>query len=116
MTDRTDRTDPIDRIGGTDEVRPDEPPGARPGDAVFQVGDRVRVASSDEFRQQLIGREGYVVASSPLDHPVLCAVVFSEGGRWTMLRGVDELDLIDRPGQPVRLTTRRPPSGGSVNT
>jgi len=76
----------------------------------FGVGDVVRLAAtSDESRQHLVGEVGTVVAIQPGNRFVMAAVKFdSNDRRWTMVYGVDELELIERYGHGVTFLDRRP--------
>lgn len=74
------------------------------------VGDVVElVSTTDLSRRHLVSVRGTVVATQEGNQAVLGAVVFEgETRRCTVVAGIDDLRLIDRPGQPVVFTTRRP--------
>jgi hypothetical protein len=76
----------------------------------FGVRDVVRLtATSDESRQHLVGEAGTVVAIQPGNRFVMAAVKFeSSDRRWTMVYGVDELELIERYGHGVKFLDHRP--------
>ena len=76
----------------------------------LRIGDVVIMRSStDESRRHLLGRRGTVVAVQSGARATLSAVVFADGGqRWTMVQGVDELDVVEPYGEPVLFLGRGP--------
>ena len=66
------------------------------------------VATTDPTRVGLIGAAGTVMQVLPNNEVVLAGVSFTDHpGRWTMLRGVDVLELIAGRGSEVAFLGRR---------
>ncbi|MGY9073513.1 MAG: hypothetical protein ACKVHU_11285 [Acidimicrobiales bacterium] len=75
----------------------------------FASGDRVRLVSTlDDTRSHLVGVLATVAQVLAGNETVLAGVAFDgHSGRWTMVRGVDELELVEAAGTTVSFLPRR---------